>query len=135
MSEVKVENSYNTIFIDPRVAAEAARKFAKKASPISKNDALKIGKEYASLIRAQVDPDALIYIFGSTVSGKAHNDSDIDIAVVSKTNDAAIYDAFANLSILANTISWDIEVHAVATTDWKKGDPHILEIKNRGIPV
>jgi len=124
-----------SIIIDPVIAANAAFKLAKKITPITKEDALRIGNDFAALVRARIDPDALIFVFGSTVTGKANLDSDIDIAVVSETNDFAIFDAYANLSILADEVSWDIEVHAVGTSDWNEGNPHVFEIQNRGIAV
>jgi predicted nucleotidyltransferase len=135
MANTKDVTTHSPIVIDPNIAAEAAIRLAKKTSPITKENALAVGKDYAVLIRARIDPNALVFVFGSTVTGNANLDSDIDIAVVSKTNDDAIYDAFANLSVLADEVSWDIEVHAVATTDWRKGNPHILEIQRRGIAV
>jgi predicted nucleotidyltransferase len=131
----KNEASVNSIIIDPAVAAKAVMKLTGKTIPITKDDALRIGRDYASIVRHRIDPNALIFVFGSTVMGSADINSDIDIAVISKTNDTAIYDAFANLSILADEVSWDIEVHAVATTDWEKGNPHVLEIQKRGIAV
>jgi len=135
MAKAQVDNPVYTIVFDPAIAENAAIRLAKKTSPITKEKALEVGKDYAALVRARIDPDALVFVFGSTVTGKANLDSDIDIAVVSKTNNSAIYDAFASLSILADEVSWDIEVHAVATTDWRRGDPHVLEIQRRGIAV
>jgi predicted nucleotidyltransferase len=135
MIKNKDEILYSSIVFDPKLAAEVAYKLAQKTSPITKEKALEIGKDYATLIREQIDPKAQVFVFGSTVAGSANLDSDIDIAVVSKTNDEAIYDAFANLSLLADKVSWDIEVHAVATTDWHKGNPQVLEIKKDGIAV
>jgi len=135
MAKTLVDIPVYSIVFDPAIAATAASRLAKKTSPITKEKALEVGKDYAALVRSRIDPNALVFVFGSTVTGNANLDSDIDIAVVSKTNDSAIYDAFASLSILADEVSWDIEVHAVATTDWCKGDPHILEIKRLGIAV
>jgi len=135
MAKMQADLPINSIVFDPTVAAEASVRLAKKSSPITKENALRVGKDYAALVRTRVDPDALVFVFGSSVTGDADLNSDIDIAVVSKKNDSAIYDAFANLSILADEVSWDIEVHAVAAIDWRKGNPQILEIQKRGIAV
>jgi len=135
MARTNADFFTNSIIFDPEIAAEAALRLTRKTSPITKEEALEVGKDYASLVRARVDPDALVFVFGSTVTGNADLNSDIDIAVVSKTNDYAIYDAFANLSVLADEVSWDIEVHVVATKDWHKGDPHVLEIQRWGVAV
>jgi len=135
MAKSQVDIPVYSIVFDPAIAATASGRLAKKTTPITKEKALDVGKDYAALVRAHIDPDALVFVFGSTVTGNANLDSDIDIAVVSKTNDSAIYDAFATLSILADEVSWDIEVHVIATTDWHKGDPHVLEIQRHGIAV
>jgi len=135
MAKIKAGIPDYSIIFDPAIAATASGRLVKKTSPITKEKALEVGKDYAALVRARIDPDALVYVFGSTVTGNANQSSDIDIAVVSKTNDSAVYDAFATLSILADEVSWDIEVHVVATTDWRKGDPHVLEIQRWGIAV
>jgi predicted nucleotidyltransferase len=125
----------SNLFFDPTVAAEAAVKLASKSSVITRDDALKIGGEFAARVRERVDPAALVFVFGSTVKGEANLKSDIDIAVVSETNGGDIYAAFANLSCIAHEINWNIEVHAVAPVDWREGAPHVLEIQKWGIPV
>jgi predicted nucleotidyltransferase len=135
MANPQVDISVNSIIVDPAIAARAAMKLAIRTMPITKDEALRIGKDYATIVRNRVDPDALVYVFGSAVMGKTNINSDIDIAVVSKTNDISIYDAFANLSVLADEVSWDIEVHTVAISDWIKGNPHVLEIQRQGISV
>ena len=43
--------------------------------------------------------------------------------------------AYVVLSMLADEVSWDIEIHAIAPVDWQKGDPHVLEIKKWGISI
>ena len=45
------------------------------------------------------------------------------------------YLSFVSLSSLAQQISWDIEVHDVPLSDWRKGSPHVFEIQRWGIPV
>ena len=97
MANAQTNALTRVLTVDPAVAERAAKRYYRKSTPISKSKALKIGKDYATLVRSRVDPDALVFVFGSTVTGEANPNSDIDIAVVSKQNDAAIYDAFANL--------------------------------------
>ena len=108
---------------------------AKKNSVITCDEALIMGKQFAEQIRKQIDPHALVYVFGSVVKGTANIDSDIDIAVVSKIYDGDIIREGAKLSSLAQQISWDIEVHDVPLSDWYKGSPHVFEIQRWGIPV
>jgi predicted nucleotidyltransferase len=102
---------------------------------ITKNEAIEIGTKVASLIRAQLDKDAKVFIFGSTVTGKAHVRSDIDVAVVSKMYDHDMVRAGAKISQLARKIDPDIEIHDIHPTDWKNGDPHVLEVQKWGIEV
>jgi len=127
--------SLDGIIYDERIAAEAALKLAPKTSPITREDALKIGGEFAYLVRERIDPDALVVVFGSTVKGEALPNSDIDIAVVTESFGNDVMGAYAALAAIARIVSWDIEVHAVAPFDWQKGDPHVLEIKRWGIPA
>ena len=108
---------------------------AKKKSVITSDEALNLGKQFADRIRKQIDPNALVYVFGSVVKGTANINSDIDIAVVSCIYDGDIIREGAKLSSLAQQISWDIEVHDVPLSDWRKGNPHVFEIQRWGIPV
>ena len=124
----------NLVF-DKAAAAEAVLRLAPKSSAVTRDEALKIGGRFAERVRERVDPAALVFVFGSAVKGEADLNSDIDIAVVSETNGEDIYAAFANLSGIAHEINRDIEVHAVAPIDWRKGDPHVFEIQKWGVPV
>lgn len=117
------------------VAEQAAIKLAPKTSAITQDEALKISADFASRVREQIDSDALVFVFGSTVRGSVNLNSDIDVAVVSKKNDADIIEAAVALSGIARDVSWDIEVHTVACEDWRNGNPHVFEIQKWGIPV
>jgi len=125
----------SSIVYDASIAAEATVKLAPKASPITKEDALRTGAAFASLVREQIDADALIYVFGSTVKGEASIYSDIDIAVITEAYGNDVMQAYVALSMLASEVSWDIEVHAIAPNDWRRGDPQVLEIRKWGIPA
>ena len=109
--------------------------FVPRTYAITKEEALFAGSQFAEQVRKRIDPDALIFVFGSVIKGTANAESDIDIAVVSKIFDKDIIREGAKLSSLAQSISWDIEVHDIAIADWRKGDPHVFEIKRWGIPV
>ncbi|MCL2775542.1 MAG: nucleotidyltransferase domain-containing protein [Oscillospiraceae bacterium] len=117
------------------IAEEAATKLAPKKAMITRDEALKISADFATRVREQIDPEALVFVFGSTVRGTANINSDIDIAVVSKAHDADVIEAAVELSRIARDVSWDIEVHTVAYEDWRKGDPHVFEIQKWGIPI
>ena len=108
---------------------------SEKKSIITYNEALNIGKQFAMQVRKQIDPHALVYVFGSVVKGTANINSDIDIAVISNIYDGDIIREGAKISSLAQQVSWDIEVHDVPLSDWRKGSPHVFEIQRWGIPV
>ena len=123
------------LVFDKAIAKDAAIKLAPKTSAITRDEALKVGADFAARIRERVDPDALVFVFGSTVRGTAQLNSDIDVAVISKTHDSDVIEAAVILSRIAREVSWDIEVHTVAYEDWRKGDPHISEIQRWGVSV
>ena len=125
----------STIVYDARIAAEAEKRHATKTQPITKNRALKIGAEFASLVREHIDSEAIIYVFGSTIKGEAKIDSDIDIAVISHLYGDDVMASYVALSLLAEHVNWDIEIHSVSPIDWIKGDPHVHEIKMWGIKI
>ena len=125
----------SSLIYDASIAAEAVVKLVQKASPTTKEEALRTGAVFANLVRERIDPNAQVYVFGSTIKGEAGLNSDIDIAVISEVYGNDVMRAYVALSMLANEVSWDIEVHAVAPIDWKKEDPHVLEIKKWGIPA
>ena len=107
----------------------------RRASVITQEEALDIGKRFAAQVRAKVDPDARIFAFGSIIKGNAGLESDIDIAVVSKVFDGDYFREAGRVSGLAQSVSWDIEVHAVTGMDWTKDGPHVSEIKKWGIEI
>ena len=108
---------------------------ARRTSVITQEEALDIGRRFAAQIRAKVDPGARIFAFGSVIKGNAGLESDIDIAIVSKVFDGDYFREAGRMSGLAQSVSWEIEIHAVTEMDWSKGDPHVLEIKKWGIEI
>ena len=130
-----VGTDLSTIVYDTNIAAEAERRLARKTRPISRADALKTSAEFAALVRERVDSDAIVYVFGSTIKGESKLDSDIDIAVVSRVYGNDVMGAYVALSLLAELVDWDIEVHSVAPVDWYRGDPHVHEIQKWGVRI
>ena len=125
----------STLRIDPAIAEAAAIRLAPKSAPITKDEAVRTGKEFAARVRSELDKDALVFVFGSTVRGKAHLHSDIDIAVVSKSYGDDVIKGCVLLGAIADDVSWDIEVHTVAESDWRDGDLHTAEIRKWGVSV
>jgi len=121
--------------IDESITAKGKNSLIPKASVITVDDAISLCKEYAQLVREQIDSNALIFLFGSIIKGTANTGSDIDTAIVSKKLDDDFFAVAARLSSLAHNFSWDIEVHAIAYEDWRKGNPHVFEIQKWGVAV
>jgi predicted nucleotidyltransferase len=125
----------STLKLNKNTASLAAIKYAPKTAPITPNEALKTGKMFATLVRSSFDENATVYVFGSTIQGNAHNQSDIDIAVISEKYSDFI-EGYIALDALATNISPDIEIHAISHSEWLKDDtPHIYEIRNGGVAV
>ena len=108
---------------------------SEKKTLITKDEAISTGRMFASIVRSDVDADALVFVFGSTVKDEADINSDIDVAVISKVFDNNFIGEAGRIGCLAFGVSEDIEVHAVSRAEWQKGDPHVLEIQKWGIAV
>ena len=89
---------------------------------------------YIEEVAKKYEIDAII-LFGSYAKGNNTEDSDIDIAIISKDfND--IYDDMAKLMLLTWDIDARIEPHPIKTEDFEeKSNPFIQEIINTGIKV
>jgi len=106
-----------------------------KTSVIMRDEALDIGRRFAELLQEQIDENAEIYVFGSTVRNTANIDSDIDIAVISDVYDGDLFQEAGRICVLAQNICSKIEIHPYSRFDWKKGDPRSLEIRQWGVKV
>ena len=102
---------------------------------IDKETAMQSGKRFASLVRSEIDSEALVLLFGSCVKNKANDRSDIDLAVVSKTFGKNVVENRVRISLLGYRIHPDIEVHAFSAEDWKDVTPFINEIKKTGVAL
>jgi len=102
---------------------------------MKKNEALQIAKAYAVRVRKELDADAEIYLFGSAARDEIHEDSDIDIAVVSGIFNDNIVENRVKLMLLSNIVSYDIEPHPVLREDWIDVTPFTREIKSEGILI
>ena len=102
-------------------------------SMVSRETAISTGKQFASLVRSEIDSEAQIMLFGSYAKDEAHERSDIDIAVVSKTFGDNLPDNFAKLTIVAYGINVEIEPHPFSLEDWEYVTPFVNEIKRTGV--
>ena len=102
---------------------------------IDQQTAIQSGKQFAALVRTKIDSDALVLLFGSCVKNKAHDRSDIDIAIVSKTFGSNVVENLASISLLSYSVHPDIEAHAFTISDWEYSTPFINEIKKTGVAL
>jgi predicted nucleotidyltransferase len=102
---------------------------------MGKAEIMSIAKKYAELVREKVDNEAMVYLFGSAARGEMHPDSDIDIAVVSKTFDSDICKNYARIAIFAGNVSWDIEPHAIRSEDMVKTTPFTKTVMREGVLI
>jgi predicted nucleotidyltransferase len=75
------------------------------------------------------------YIFGSQAEGTAHEYSDIDLALVSKSFSGIRFDD--NVLIIKNTpyTFFDIETHPYRPEDFTPDNPFVEEILKTGIRI
>lgn len=95
-----------------------------------------IVKKYVEVILANYKVKTII-LFGSYAKGTNHEDSDIDIAVVTddiKSDD--VFDEQLNLKKLRRNIDYRIEPHLIKISDYDNVEtPFVQEIINTGIKV
>lgn len=100
---------------------------------INRENAILTGKQFASLVRAEIDNEALIMLFGSCAKDTANDRSDIDIAVISKTFGKNVSENFAKLTVIAYGVNVEIEPHPFSIDDWNYITPFTNEIKKTGV--
>ena len=90
-------------------------------------------KKYIEEISKKFEIEA-VYLFGSYAKGTNSEDSDIDVAVVLRS-DKNTFDIMVDLMMLTQDIDLRIEPHPIKTEDFEKGNPFIYEIIETGIKV
>jgi len=102
---------------------------------ISYQRAMEIATEFARLVRAELDSQAEIYLYGSVVKGKNNHKSDIDIAVISRTFTNDVCANYARVNLLAFNVDENIDAQAVIYDDWVSKTPFTAEIQKQGVPI
>ncbi|MDR2571439.1 MAG: nucleotidyltransferase domain-containing protein [Oscillospiraceae bacterium] len=102
---------------------------------LNKEYVMQIAKEFAVLVRSDLDNSAEIYVFGSAARNEMHEDSDIDIAVVSNSFTTDAIDNRVKLLNLSQKVSWNIEPHPITHEYWTHTTPFEDEVKKDGIIV
>ena len=102
---------------------------------LSFNEAVEIAKQFASRVHAELDAQAIVYLYGSVVKGTNHSRSDIDIAVVSRmfTNDVCAN--YARVNLLAFCVDDNIDAQAIIYDDWINQTPFTAEVQKQGVLV
>lgn len=77
-----------------------------------------------------------IILFGSYAKGTEHEDSDIDIAVITDDIKTDRFDEEIKLMQLRWDIDLRIEPHIISISDYENNEtPLVVEVKNTGIKV
>jgi predicted nucleotidyltransferase len=104
--------------------------------PITPLKLKKIIQKYAETLRAGGYPVEKMYLFGSQVNGKAHKDSDIDVAVVSNKLRRNKEKNRLKLWKLKMSVDLRIEPHGFTVEEFNsKEDPMVHEIRTTGVRV
>ena len=102
---------------------------------ISYEQAMGIAMQFAKRVRAELDSQAEIYLFGSVVTESNRPESDIDIAVVSKTFTNDVCANYARINLLAFGVDDSIDAQAVIYDDWVNKTPFTAEVQRQGVLV
>jgi len=104
-------------------------------SKISYKRAMEIATQFAKKVHAELDSQAEIYLFGSVVSANNRPESDIDIAVVSRTFTNDVCANYARVNLLAFGVDDSIDAQAVIYDDWVNKTPFTAEVQRQGVLV
>ena len=91
--------------------------------------------QYVKVICENFDAVAII-LFGSYAKGTAHEDSDIDIAIVIDEFRDNIIDEEVEFMKMRKGIDYRIEPHIIRTNDYKEiSNPFVKEVIETGIKI
>lgn len=103
---------------------------------MSKSSLIKIAKKFTERVKSSGIPVEQAYLFGSTVSGKTHAGSDIDICIISPIFGKDRQKERLRLMKLQDKINDLIEPHPLSSEDFD--DPYnslSYQIKHNGIKL
>lgn len=96
---------------------------------------MEIVKRYVEKVCEEYQIKAII-LFGSYAKGTEHEDSDIDIAVITDDIKTDRFDEEIKLMQLRWDIDLRIEPHIISISDYENNEtPFVVEVKNTGIKV
>jgi predicted nucleotidyltransferase len=76
-----------------------------------------------------------VYLFGSQVTGKAHEDSDIDILLISPDFEDNRFEARVELLHLTWRIDTRIEPHPMTPDEFELSNPLAAEVMKTGVEI
>jgi len=103
---------------------------------LTKEEVVNKVKCFVNEVLATGLPLSRVILFGSYASNQQHEDSDIDVALVSdKFTGFGFEDRkfFSRINVKKEYV--DIETKTYARKDFEAGDPFVLEIKSTGIEI
>jgi len=89
---------------------------------------IKSVQKYVDIIKFHKIDIVGVYLFGSYAKGKATENSDIDLAIVTKEFLGDEFDFTLRLMKLARDIDEDIEPHPYLAKDFTEANPFVYEI-------
>lgn len=98
---------------------------------------LKLIDQYLDLLKLEGIPVQKAYIFGSQVSGKRHQDSDIDLMIVAEDRVEGDDQLLGKIWSLTRKISTRIEPYIVGSKRFAESSdsPLIEEVRSKGIEL
>jgi predicted nucleotidyltransferase len=100
---------------------------------MDKRAALKIAKSFVASLPEEYAV-AKVFLFGSVVKGTAHQDSDIDIAVVLPRIGNS-FDMRVKLMKISRHVDTRIEPHPIAEKEFNQNNALASEVLKYGIPI
>ena len=76
-----------------------------------------------------------VYLFGSYANGKAHEYSDIDLALVSDDFEGSRFFDKKKINKFLLKTTTDFEIHPYKTEEFTEDDPFVAEILRTGIKI
>ena len=96
---------------------------------------MKIVQKYVKKV-CEIYKVKTIILFGSYAKGTEHEDSDIDIAIITDDLKKDKFNEEINLMQLRWDIDLRIEPHIISVSDYENDEtPFVVEVKNNGIKV
>jgi len=89
---------------------------------------IKLVQKYVDIIKCHNINIVGVYLFGSYAKGNATENSDIDLAIVTKEFLGDEFDFTLQLMKLARVIDEDIEPHPYLAEDFTEANPFVYEI-------